>query len=478
MDSEDSPENEQHEGPPQQQSRQPQQHSIQQPAPLAFPSHPGAPHQQQQGERQEASSGPERHGASQQHEYTTENAAAIISELQKTLAQQQQQLRLIEAAQQMQVAQQTQQQQHNQPQEASEVLQRQILEWGENSLSSIDIPSAALGLPRMPSSLLNNLDFSSGGSERSLLGGSMGMSPPAVTEQQQQPPPPPPHQQPSTQGQQDHQMRMSNQNQQQPSFLYDTNTTTRQISGTASVTEQASGGSSSLASRQQADVNPRNFQQNDFLANYELSRNLQQGLSANRTGIPILAAHDDNDDDEDDDDDDDDDGDDEEEEEKSDNSIIHGGFHPMVINQGPMMLPIYAQPQQQQLQVNQHTQTNTATMNALPQHLQDWQPQQKQDTSIAYPGTGGGFAVTTSSIGNTNSPMNLHQRVLRLDQAMERSVRSQRLIQDWDAKMGLRRCHSKTMRQTTESRKKVQELMVSTIMRGGIGAFLFVPKQA
>ena len=455
MDSEDSPENGQHEGPPQQQSRQPQQHSIQQPAPLAFPSHPGAP--QQQG-----------HGASsQKYEYTTENAAAIISELQKTLAQQQQQLRLIEAAQQMQVAQQMQLN-HNQPQEASDVVQRQMLEWGENSLNSIDIPSAALGLPRMPSSLLNNLDFSSGGSERSLLGGSMGMSPPAVTEQQQQPPPPPPHQQPSTQGQQDHQMRMSNQNQQQPSFLYDTNTTTRQISGTASVTEQASGGSSSLASRQQADVNPRNFQQNDFLANYELSRNLQQGLSANRTGIPILAAHDDNDDDEDDDDDDDDDGDDEEEEEKSDNSIIHGGFHPMVINQGPMMLPIYAQPQQQQLQVNQHTQTNTATMNALPQHLQKWQPQQKQDTSITYPGT----------VGNTDSSTNLHQRVLRLDQAMERSVRSQRLIQDWDAKMGLRRCHSKTMRQTTESRKKVQELMVSTIMRGGIGAFLFVPKQA
>ena len=150
----------------------------------------------------------------------------------------------------------------------------------------------------------------------------------------------------------------------------------------------------------------------------------------------------------------------------------------MVINQAPTVLPIYAQPQQQQLQLIQHTQTNTATINALPQHSQNWQPQQKQDTFITYPGTSGGFAVTASSIGYTNSSTNLHQRVLRLDQAMERSLRSQRLIQDWDAKMGLRRCHSKTMRQTTESRKKVQELMVSTIMRGGMGAFSFVPKQA
>ena len=142
----------------------------------------------------------------------------------------------------------------------------------------------------------------------------------------------------------------------------------------------------------------------------------------------------------------------------------------MVINQAPW-------PQQQQLQLIQHV-TNTATINALPQHSQNWQPQQKQDTFITYPGTSGGFAVTASSIGYTNSSANLYQRVLRLDQAMERSLRSQRLIQDWDAKMGLRRCHSKTMRQTTESRKKVQELMVSTIMRGGMGAFLFVPKQA
>mmetsp|Transcript_2816 Transcript_2816/g.8276 ORF Transcript_2816/g.8276 Transcript_2816/m.8276 type:complete len:583 (-) Transcript_2816:189-1937(-) len=473
-----------------------------------------------------------------------------LHELQKTLEQslqeQQQQFQLMQA--QAQAAQQMQQQQHHHNHQLQQAeIQRQMMEWGENSLSNVELPSASLGLPmpRMPSSLLNAyLDSGSGGSERSLPGGSMGMSPlpPTATEQQQQQQPPPPlpqYQQPSAAGPQHHHMRMSNQNQQQQqAVLYSNNDiTARQIGGggTASIMAlQAPGRSFSSASRQQQpDMDPRNFQHNEFLANYGLSAgNLQeqqrhqqqdiyqqQGLSANHPGMPAtfdassrmqqqvilqsqhtavpqqsyhrqyeqnvrggmlegnnvpvhspnMPAHDEDED---------------EEKEKLDHSVIHGGFHPMVMDQTPTILPIYAQPQQQspqqiqqQVQLNQHTDTSTATGSALPPHSGNWQPQQKQDTSFAYSGTSSNFAVTASS-SSINSSTNLHERILHLDQAMECSMKSQRFIQDWDTKMGLRRCHSKTMRQTTVSRRKVQDLMVSTIMRGGAAASLFVPKQA
>jgi hypothetical protein len=115
------------------------------------------------------------------------------------------------------------------------------------------------------------------------------------------------------------------------------------------------------------------------------------------------------------------------EEEKLGHAVIRGGFHPMTINQ-----PLY-QHQYQELQ-------------SSPKSLSGNEP-------------------------------STYKRILQLDQAMERSMKSQRLIQEWDSRMGLRRCHSKTMRQTNLSRRKVQELMVSTILRGG-GLSVFVPKQA
>lgn len=43
------------------------------------------------------------------------------------------------------------------------------------------------------------------------------------------------------------------------------------------------------------------------------------------------------------------------------------------------------------------------------------------------------------------------------DSAMEKSFKSQEDLQQWDRKMGLRRCHSKTMTDTTLSREKLRE---------------------
>jgi len=46
-----------------------------------------------------------------------------------------------------------------------------------------------------------------------------------------------------------------------------------------------------------------------------------------------------------------------------------------------------------------------------------------------------------------------------LSNSMNETMKSQKMIQDWDRAMGLRRSHSKTIRNSTRSRKKIQEFL-------------------
>lgn len=53
--------------------------------------------------------------------------------------------------------------------------------------------------------------------------------------------------------------------------------------------------------------------------------------------------------------------------------------------------------------------------------------------------------------------------LVSLSSAMEKSLKSQQDIHDWDRKMGLKRSHSKTMLQTTRSRKKLRAIVKKQI---------------
>lgn len=56
-------------------------------------------------------------------------------------------------------------------------------------------------------------------------------------------------------------------------------------------------------------------------------------------------------------------------------------------------------------------------------------------------------------------PAFLVKEITSLDGAMAKSQDSQQTIHDWDKKMGLKRSHSKTMRLSSRSRKKVRALL-------------------
>ena len=394
--------------------------------------------------------------------------------------------------------------------------------------------SVAMQMPRMPSGLLNNMYLGSysSASERSLRGGQMGtplhLLPTAPEQQEHQQ-----HQhqqQPSVQGLQHG--YLSDQSLQQQAILHNTHATARQIdsSGAASTLGQEAASHQAntrmsqrkgqenefandalpTAGRQQQDMRRRRsdpFLQWQFTANHsdrsaatdnssrlqqqeqasysqpmaapqqqsqlyqqnidmgiEMDMDIQEGID-----VPLNFSNLFDNDDEVDDNNDDDDG--SGEKEKPDHSVIHGGFHPMLMNQSSI-IPNYAQQQQQQ---HSNPNQSVGTIGTLPQPAGIWQ-QQRQDTSFGLHGTGSSSAVAFSRSPHSSS--NLRQRILKLDEAMEKSIKSQKMLQAWDTKMGLRKCHSKTMRSTTTSRKKVQEMMVSTIMRtGGATAFLF-PKQA
>jgi hypothetical protein len=56
-------------------------------------------------------------------------------------------------------------------------------------------------------------------------------------------------------------------------------------------------------------------------------------------------------------------------------------------------------------------------------------------------------------------PVMLVKELTALDGAMAKSQESQQRIHDWDKKMGLKRSHSKTMRLSSRSRKKIRVLI-------------------
>jgi hypothetical protein len=60
-------------------------------------------------------------------------------------------------------------------------------------------------------------------------------------------------------------------------------------------------------------------------------------------------------------------------------------------------------------------------------------------------------------------PKEAKKFMIALSAAMEKSQKSQQDIHDWDRKMGLKRSHSKTMRLTTRSRKKLRAMLKKQI---------------
>lgn len=60
-------------------------------------------------------------------------------------------------------------------------------------------------------------------------------------------------------------------------------------------------------------------------------------------------------------------------------------------------------------------------------------------------------------------PETVKKNLLAFSKAMESSTQSQQDIHDWDRKMGLKRSHSKTMRLTMRSRKKLRTMLKKDI---------------
>jgi hypothetical protein len=69
------------------------------------------------------------------------------------------------------------------------------------------------------------------------------------------------------------------------------------------------------------------------------------------------------------------------------------------------------------------------------------------------------------SIANELQQPQMNHVFAKFSVAMERSQKSQQDIHDWDRKMGLKRSHSKTMRQSTRSRKKLRAIFKTDIIR-------------
>ena len=87
----------------------------------------------------------------------------------------------------------------------------------------------------------------------------------------------------------------------------------------------------------------------------------------------------------------------------------------------------------------------------------------------------------TNFIGRDSRGASLFSdRVFYLDRAMDQTFKSQRQLQEWDTQHGLRKCHSKTMRESSLSRKKIQELTMQAVIKSQCGLSPNIPnaKQA
>ena len=80
--------------------------------------------------------------------------------------------------------------------------------------------------------------------------------------------------------------------------------------------------------------------------------------------------------------------------------------------------------------------------------------------------------VTSSSIELEKVPVERRDKdiILGLYQAMETSKRSHQLINEWDAKMGLKKSHSKTMSLSSQSRDDLMGIMFSSSMKRAYSA--------
>jgi hypothetical protein len=72
-------------------------------------------------------------------------------------------------------------------------------------------------------------------------------------------------------------------------------------------------------------------------------------------------------------------------------------------------------------------------------------------------------ACKKSKMDPNVNPKALKSKMQAFASAMEKSTKSQQAIHDWDRKMGLKRSHSKTMRMSMRSRKKLRTLVKKEI---------------
>lgn len=71
----------------------------------------------------------------------------------------------------------------------------------------------------------------------------------------------------------------------------------------------------------------------------------------------------------------------------------------------------------------------------------------------------------TSTKPTTNGGEQVKEQLESFQSAMGHSLKSQQQIHDWDRKMGLKRSHSKTMRLSMRSRKRLSEILKKDIRR-------------
>jgi hypothetical protein len=112
---------------------------------------------------------------------------------------------------------------------------------------------------------------------------------------------------------------------------------------------------------------------------------------------------------------------------------------------------------------------STATIAKLTAEIRSQamkQDEQKKEERASSPSNETQDSSSSASEPNQDKPTISTTIVARLAEIMEASQTSQQNIHDWDRKMGLKRAHSKTMRESCRSRKKVLDLLKAAIDEG------------
>ena len=72
---------------------------------------------------------------------------------------------------------------------------------------------------------------------------------------------------------------------------------------------------------------------------------------------------------------------------------------------------------------------------------------------------------------NSSATEQVRNHIVSLEHTMEKSQGSQQAIHDWDRKMGLKRSHSKTMRLSSRSRKKIRNILKKEMLHVNTSLF-------